>query len=95
LGLPGLSLSPTVIMDDGLLDVIVFRKIDIDKLISYLLKSPVKAHTLAGFQYWQVKEAKIDVDPPQSVQLDGDIVGKSPINVVCNPQCLKVVVPVK
>lgn len=93
LGLPGLSLSPTVNMEDGLLDVIVFRKIDIEKIISSLLESPVKTRALAGFQHWQVREARIEVDPPQSVQLDGDIVGSSPVDVICNPKSLKVVVP--
>ncbi len=94
LGLPGLSLSPTVSMEDGLLDVIVLRRRDIDKLISHLMKSVVTAQVPAGFQHWQVKQARIDVDPPQTVQLDGDIVGLTPIEVVCNPHCLRVVVPV-
>jgi diacylglycerol kinase family enzyme len=95
LGLPGLSLSPRVNMEDGLLDVIVIRKVDIDKLIPSRLKSPVKTLAFEGFQHWQVKKASIDVDPPQSVQLDGDIIGSSPVEVECIPQCLKVVVPVK
>lgn len=93
LGLPGLSLSPEVNMDDGFLDVIVLRKVDIEKLISFILKTPVKSHSLAGFQHWKVKNARIDVDPSQTVQLDGDIIGSSPFEVVCIPQCLKVVVP--
>jgi len=93
LGLPGLSLSPEVNIEDGLLDVIVLRKVDIEKLISFILKSPVKGHSLAGFQHWQVKKARIDVDPPQTVQIDGDIMGSSPFEVVCNPKCLRVIVP--
>jgi len=93
LGLPGLSLSPTVNMEDGLLDVIVLRKVDIEELISSLLKTSVKDYVLKGYQHWQVKKAIIDVDPPQTIQLDGDIVGSSPIEAECIPQCLKVVVP--
>jgi diacylglycerol kinase (ATP) len=95
LGLPGLSLSPTINMEDGLLDVIVLKRVDVEKLISSLLKPPAKAYTLAGFRHWQAREIRIDVDPPQSVQLDGDIIGISPIEVVCHPKCLKVVVPAK
>ncbi len=52
LGLPGLSHSPRVNMEDRLRDVIVIRKVDIDRLISTLLKSPVKTHTFDGFQHW-------------------------------------------
>jgi len=93
LGLPGLSLSPTVNMQDGLLDVIVLRKIDIDTLITLLMQTVTSSRGLGNLQHWQVRRAKIDVDPAQSVQLDGDNIGTSPLAVVCLPDSLKVVVP--
>jgi diacylglycerol kinase family enzyme len=93
LGLPGLSLSPTVNMQDGLLDVIVLRKIDVDALITLLMQTVGRNHGLGKLQHWQVKRARIDVEPAQTVQLDGDNVGISPLEVVCLPTSLKVVVP--
>ena len=94
LGLPGLSLSPTVNMDDGLLDVIVLRKIDIDTLITLLMQTVTSTRSLGKLQHWQVRRARIDVDPAQSVQVDGDNLGNSPLEVVCLPNSLRVVVPV-
>jgi YegS/Rv2252/BmrU family lipid kinase len=93
LGLPGLSLSPTVNMDDGLLDVIVLRKIDIDTLITLLMQTVTSTRSLGNLQHWQVRHARVAVEPAQSVQVDGDHVGQSPLEVTCLPNSLKVVVP--
>ena len=93
LGLPGLSLSPTVNLQDGLLDVIVLRKIDIDTLITLLMQTVTSTRSLGKLQHWQVRHARIDVEPAQSVQVDGDHVGQSPLEVACLPNSLKVVVP--
>ena len=95
LGLPGLSLSPTVNMEDGLLDVIVLRKIDIDTLITLLKQTVTSTRSLGKLQHWQVKRARIEVEPPQGVQVDGDNLGKSPLEVSCLPDSLKVVVPLQ
>jgi len=93
LGLPGLSLSPTVNMEDGLLDVIVLRKIDIDTLITLLMQTVRDDYGLGKLQHWQVQRARIEVQPPQSVQVDGDSLGTSPLEAACLPDALRVVVP--
>ena len=95
LGLPGLSLSPTVNMEDGLLDVIVLRKIDIDTLITLLMQTVTRVRGFGKLQHWQVRRARIDVDPAQTVQVDGDNVGISPLEVACLPGSLRVVVPAR
>jgi YegS/Rv2252/BmrU family lipid kinase len=94
LGLPGLRLSPAVNMEDGLLDVIVLHKMNISILISHIVKNVTDYRDIGELQHWQVKTARIKVDPPQTVQLDGDIVGSTPVEVVCIPHCLKIIVPV-
>ena len=93
LGLPGLRLSSTVSMGDGLLDVIVLQKINVGILISHLKKNVTDYRDLGELQHWQVKNVRINVDPPQTVQADGDIVGTTPVEIVCIPHCLRVVVP--
>jgi YegS/Rv2252/BmrU family lipid kinase len=95
LGLPGLTLSPTVNMQDGLLDVIVLRRIDIETLITLLMQTVSSNHGLGKLQHWQVRRARVEVTPAQSVQLDGDNVGTSPLEVSCLPGSLRVVVPVQ
>ncbi len=93
LGLPGLRLSPVVNMEDGLLDVIVLKKISINMLVSHLKKSVHNYLDMNELKHWQVNTVKINVDPPQFVQVDGDIVGSTPIEVTCIPHCLKIIVP--
>jgi diacylglycerol kinase (ATP) len=93
LGLPGLRLSSRVNMEDGLLDVIVLRKINIGILITHLTQNVSDYADLGELQHWQVKTAKIDITPPQTVQVDGDIVASTPVEVTCLERCLKVVVP--
>jgi YegS/Rv2252/BmrU family lipid kinase len=94
LGLPGLNLSPIVDISDGYLDVIVLRKIDIELLIALLNKTVSTWEGLGKLQHWRIRRVTIDVHPPQTVQVDGDNLGKTPINVVCIPGTLKVVVPI-
>lgn len=94
LGLPGLSLSPVVDMTDGYLDVIVLRKIDIEVLITLLKQTVSNKSGLGKLQHWRVQRAVIDVQPPQTVQVDGDNLGSTPVEVFCLPGALKVVVPV-
>jgi len=93
LGLPGLSPSPVVRIADGPLDVIVLRRIDLDRLISSTAEASAVARLVKGLPRWRVKHARIVVDPPQNVQLDGDLIGASPFEVACAPRCLQVVIP--
>jgi diacylglycerol kinase family enzyme len=93
LGLPNLSLSPVVDMGDGYLDVIVLRRIDIEILIALLNKTASTWDSLNKLQHWRIRHATIDVHPPQTVQVDGDNLGTTPIEVVCLSGVLKVVVP--
>lgn len=93
LGLPGLSLSPVVRIDDGWLDVIVLRRLDLDRLISSPSEASAVSHLIRGLPHWRVRQAQIAVDPPQPVQVDGDLLGTSPFDVSCIPRCLRVVVP--
>jgi YegS/Rv2252/BmrU family lipid kinase len=94
LGIPGFRLSPAVNLEDGLLDVIVVQKINVNVLISHLQNNVTDYRDLGEIQHWQVNSARIEVDPPQTVQVDGDIIGSTPVEAVCIPQCLKVIVPV-
>jgi diacylglycerol kinase (ATP) len=93
LGLPGMSLSPSIDIEDGLLDVIVLRKVDIRTLIQLVSGNLPGVPKLITLQQWQVSEVAIEVEPPQTVQVDGDNLGLTPVRLRSVPGCLKVVVP--
>jgi diacylglycerol kinase (ATP) len=94
----GLSLAPSVSLEDGLLDVIVMNSIDpltIIALLSSNIDRPTDSgkSSLGGVQHWQVQQARIQADPPQTTQVDGDNLGLTPIHVRSVPRSLRVIVP--
>lgn len=93
LGISGVSLSPQVRIDDGLLDVFVIRRIDLAELAAL-------AATVAGAQapqsslpHWQVRHVRVEADPPHGVEADGEDLGLTPVQVDVVPAALRVIVP--
>ncbi|MDX1438104.1 MAG: diacylglycerol kinase family lipid kinase [Anaerolineales bacterium] len=93
LGLPGMTLSPSIDIADGLLDVFVLRKVDIRLLIQIVSENIPYVPKPAQLQQWQVREVGISVAPSQTVQVDGDNLGTTPVRLRSAPGCLKVIVP--
>jgi diacylglycerol kinase family enzyme len=46
-----------------------------------------------ALQRWQVREVTISADPPQPVQVDGELLSKEPITARILPQAVRVIVP--
>jgi YegS/Rv2252/BmrU family lipid kinase len=93
MGTPGLKLSPNIFINDGLLDVLVVRKADLPALISLAASMVGGKENQSNMQHWQVKEATISSDPPQQLQLDGEMIGQTPITVKVIPRAVRVIVP--
>ena len=92
-GWPGLRLSPRIDIEDGLLDVFVFRRVDLKLIAQFISDNVGGTLSLGDLQHWQVKRVRIEVDPPQAVQVDGDQMGMTPVELRSRPQSLRVVVP--
>ncbi len=93
LGVPGLALPAHVKVDDGLLDVFVIRRSDLQGIAAVV-------QTLAGAQppreeipHWQVKEVSVRSDPVQDVEADGESLGQTPVSVRVLPSALRVIAP--
>jgi YegS/Rv2252/BmrU family lipid kinase len=104
-GLPGLTLSPKIHMDDGLLDVMVMRRTDFSSLVS-LASSIVgvgpEATTQAFAQWfnnrgslthWQGKRITIHSEPAQPTQADGELLPKTPAEIDVIPAAVQIIVP--
>lgn len=94
LGRPGLTLSPSVSVSDGLLDIFVLRQSDLPGLISVardILASGERQNGL--LQHWQGRELTVTAEPSQTVQADGEILGKTPLAARVLPHALRVLVP--
>lgn len=95
-GIPGrsiLSFAPNVSISDGVLDVLVIRSGDLSSLFSVAASIMAGNEDAAQLLHWCGKEVSVVADPPQTVQLDGEVVGPTPISAAIAPQALNVIVP--
>lgn len=74
LGQLGLSLSPVGRVDDGLLDVVVVRDASLLGRVSVAAAVVLGNEGAEILQHWQGREIEVTADPPQTVQVAGDVV---------------------
>ncbi len=95
-GIPGrstLSFAPNVSISDGLLDVLVIRSGDLPSLFSVAASIMAGNEDAARLLHWQGQAVSVVADPPQTIQLDGELVGDTPLSALILPLALKVIVP--
>lgn len=93
LGLPGMNLAPGINISDGLLDVIVVRSVDLPSLITLAASVVGGNERTEALQHWQGREITVVADPIQTIQVDGEILGNTPIKARVVPQAIQVIVP--
>ena len=87
-----------VIFNDGLLDITILAPQTRTGAIAtsiHLLQSGGNEQAVEreGVGYLRSSWVKVTTDPPQKVVVDGEIIGKTPIEVKCIPDGLNVFVP--
>lgn len=92
-GVSGITLSHTIDMSDGLLDVIIFQDANLTSLLSAAANAVTSGELAQPLLQWQAREVTIVADPKQSLVVDGELVEVDPITVRVVPQCIRVVVP--
>ncbi len=79
-------------VSDGLLDLFVITKnVKPLRAVSHYLLNIGNAE--AGVHHWQGREITLAADPPQTVWIDGEAYGQTPITAQVIPQALRVIVP--
>ncbi len=87
LGLPGITISPKIKVNDGLFDVILINHADLRKIYK-------QQQVFRGFfRHWQCREIEITTEPRHDFQCDGELHPKMPIHIKVVPQALKVITP--
>jgi len=92
IGFAGLGLK-SILVDDGLLDVIVVR--------DARLRSWIAVGTSLGgakpnpdyILHWQARQITIEADPSQPVQMDGELAGESPVSIQVVPGLVRILAP--
>ena len=81
-------------LQDGLLDAVVFEKIDWSALPGMLWDFAWGKYFKEGAAtYLQGKEFRLASDSPASLQLEGELTGALPATISVVPRALRVVVP--
>jgi len=93
LSLPGVSFSPNVRIDDGLLDVLVLRRVDVGTLVSIVASAANLDSIGEELPHWQGKEITVQADPPAPAAIDGEPLGETPVTATVEPSALNVIVP--
>lgn len=102
-GLGRLTLSPEVDVDDGKLDVFFVKKANLEGIVQLAGKmmglDPRDPDDVAPgldasqlVNHWHVNEVTIRTDPVLDIQVDGDVIAKTPQTVRVLPGSLSVVV---
>jgi YegS/Rv2252/BmrU family lipid kinase len=93
LGIPNLSLSPLISIDDGLLDLVAVRNLDLEALSSLAASIADLAPKPENLGHWQAQEITIEADPAQPVVADGEDAGQTPISLDVLPEAVRILVP--
>lgn len=93
MGVPGISLVPSVSISDGLLDVIVIHGLDPLSLASALGSIADAPLDPDRFHHWQAREVTIATDSPKTVIGDGEAWGETPVTMTVLHGAMQVIVP--
>lgn len=93
IGIPGLSLAPDIRLDDGILDVFVISRADVETLAAIVSSIMGGGQSQPALQHWRGREIQVSTQPVQHVEGDGERLGHTPVRVGIRRRGLKVVVP--
>jgi len=86
--------APMARLDDGMLDVYVFKGGNTFDTFSHIVKLLLGRHARdPKVQVYRAREIEIRSDKPLPVQTDGDPVGMTPVSISVAPKAIKVIVP--
>jgi YegS/Rv2252/BmrU family lipid kinase len=90
--------SGGILVDDGLLDVTIVAPANKAGAVTaayqlFQAASSGSATERNDIGYLRANRFKISANPPQKVVLDGEMIGTTPVDVVCIPQGLTIFVP--
>ena len=90
MGMQGVTAAKSISVSDGLLDVIVVRDASISSWIAVGDQVLGREPKPGAVKHWQGREIRIECDPPQTVQGDGEIWDPTPISAKVLPGVLPI-----
>lgn len=81
-------------LDDGLLDVIVFKRLGYLEIIKYLQDVVFSSEIrVPEVEYFQTRQLHVESDDPVPVELDGELIGNCPVEFSIKERSLRVLAP--
>jgi len=81
-------------IDDGLLDVLIFKNLGYLDIVRYFQAVMLGNHTaLSDVEYFQAPQVRVTSTDPVPVEADGDVIGNLPVTFKVQPKALRVIVP--
>jgi diacylglycerol kinase (ATP) len=81
IGVSGFEIAKNISVSDGLLDVIVISDSSFKGLVAASRRFAGGSREMKSFHHWQAKDIEIETDPPLIIQVDGEIVGETPLSI--------------
>jgi diacylglycerol kinase (ATP) len=84
-------MAPNALIDDGLLDITILKKMSRRKLLSSFPKIFTGEHIhLPEVETYQAKRIKIVSKKPKVLSPDGELIGITPVEIECLNQAIEV-----
>ena len=88
----GMKSAPRALIDDGLLDIVLVEHVSFPRRVAGLTKLRSGEFVkMRQVEYRQAAQAVFTSDPPQPVEVDGDVVGTTPATFEIEPRRLTVI----
>ena len=89
-GVSGFKAHKDISVFDGLLDVILVRDRSFQSFVAVGKGALESTPSSDSYFHWQAKEIYIETDPPQSIQVDGEVGWQTPASIKIVPQAVRV-----
>ena len=90
----GINITPTALIDDGVLDICVVQKINKLKLLLFFPSVLKGTHTrFSEVKLYRTKKISITSETPLQLLGDGEILGETPVSLEVMPQALNIIAP--
>jgi YegS/Rv2252/BmrU family lipid kinase len=91
-GVPGLTHDPAVDLSDGQLDVFLDKSLPVGSVLAALADARGEVVMLQN-EHRTARRLQVEADPPQPIQLDGEVWGVTPVTIDVVPAAATVIVP--
>ena len=90
-GVSGFKASKKISVFDGFLDVILVRDRSFQSFVAVGKSVATSSPTDGTVHHWQAKQIKISTEPPQNIQVDGEVGWQTPVSIKVIPGAVKVI----